>query len=47
VQILTDWESPSIEVSATFLGRRKESHGLRAFLDVMSEQLDPGPRAAG
>lgn len=39
VRVLTDWESPSLEVSATFLGRRKESRRLRAFLDVMGEQL--------
>ena len=44
VRVLTDWESPSLEVSATFLGRRKESRRLRAFLDVMSEQLNASDR---
>jgi len=44
VRVLNGWESPSLEVSATFLGRRKESRRLRAFLDVMSEQLNSGDR---
>jgi LysR family transcriptional regulator for bpeEF and oprC len=45
VRVLTAWESPPLEVSATFLGRRKESRRLRAFLDVMSEQLNASDRA--
>jgi LysR family transcriptional regulator for bpeEF and oprC len=39
VRVLTDWESPSLQVSATFLGRRKESRRLRAFLDFMERKL--------
>jgi DNA-binding transcriptional LysR family regulator len=39
VRVLTDWESPSLQVSATFLGRRKESRRLRAFLDFMEAKL--------
>jgi DNA-binding transcriptional LysR family regulator len=39
VRILTDWESPSLQVSATFLGKRKESRRLRAFLDFMEAKL--------
>lgn len=50
VHILTDWESPSLQVSATFLGQRKESRRLRAFLDFMEQKLriedSPAPRAA-
>lgn len=39
VRVLTDWESPSLQVSATFLGKRKESRRLRAFLDFMESKL--------
>jgi DNA-binding transcriptional LysR family regulator len=39
VRVLTAWESPSLQVSATFLGRRKESRRLRAFLDFMERKL--------
>ncbi len=39
VRVLTDWESPSLQVSATFLGKRKESQRLRAFLDFMERHL--------
>ena len=39
VRVLTDWESPSLQVSATFLGKRKESRRLRAFLDFMERKL--------
>lgn len=39
VRVLTDWESPSLQVSATFLGKRKESRRLRAFLDFMEAKL--------
>jgi LysR substrate binding domain len=39
VRVLTDWESPSLQVSATFLGRRKELRRLRAFLDFMERKL--------
>ncbi len=39
VRVLTDWESPSLQVSATFLGKRKESRRLRAFLDFMETKL--------
>ncbi len=39
VRVLTDWESPSLQVSATFLGRRQESRRLRAFLDFMERKL--------
>ena len=39
VRVLTDWESPSLQVSATFLGRRKESRRLSAFLDFMERKL--------
>jgi DNA-binding transcriptional LysR family regulator len=39
VRVLTGWESPSLQVSATFLGKRKESRRLRAFLDFMETQL--------
>jgi hypothetical protein len=49
VRVLTDWESPSLQVSATFLGRRKESRRLRAFLDFMEAKLriEGDPLAAG
>lgn len=47
VRVLTDWESPTLEVSATFPGMRKESRRLRAFLDFMEDKLkvegDPRP----
>jgi LysR family transcriptional regulator for bpeEF and oprC len=39
VRVLTDWESPSLQVSATFLGKRKGSRRLRAFLDFMETKL--------
>jgi DNA-binding transcriptional LysR family regulator len=39
VRVLTDWESPSLEVSATFPGKRKESRRLRTFLDFMEQKL--------
>ncbi len=39
IRVLTDWESPSLQVSATFLGKRKESRRLRAFLDFMERKL--------
>jgi DNA-binding transcriptional LysR family regulator len=49
VRVLTDWESPSLQVSATFLGKRKESRRLRAFLDFMEGKLriEGDPIAAG
>lgn len=39
MRVLTDWESPSLQISATFLGRRKKSRRLRAFLDFMEGKL--------
>ncbi len=39
VRILTDWESPSLQVCATFPGQRKESRRLKAFLDFMENKL--------
>jgi DNA-binding transcriptional LysR family regulator len=45
VRVLTDWESPSLQVSATFLDRRKESRRLGAFLDFMESQLKIEGRA--
>lgn len=39
VRVLTDWESPTLEVSATFPGKRKESRRLRTFLDFMARKL--------
>lgn len=38
-RVLTDWESPALEVSATFPGKRKESRRLRTFLDFMEQKL--------
>jgi DNA-binding transcriptional LysR family regulator len=38
-RVLTDWESPPLEVSATFPGKRKESRRLRTFLDFMEQKL--------
>jgi DNA-binding transcriptional LysR family regulator len=39
VRVLTDWESPTLEVSATFPGKRKESRRLRTFLDFLAHKL--------
>ncbi|MEW6767055.1 MAG: LysR family transcriptional regulator [Pseudomonadota bacterium] len=39
VRVLTDWESPMLEVSATYPGKRKESRRLRTFLDFMENKL--------
>ena len=38
-RVLTDWESPALQVSATFPGKRKESRRLRTFLDFMEQKL--------
>jgi DNA-binding transcriptional LysR family regulator len=38
-RVLTDWESPALQVSATFPGKRKESRRLRTFLDFMERKL--------
>lgn len=40
-RVLHEEESPSLEVAATFHGRRKESRRLRAFLDFMASELGP------
>lgn len=39
VRVLPEQNSPSLEVAATFLGRRKESRRLRAFVDFMAAEL--------
>ena len=38
-RVLIDEASPPLEVTATFLGRRKESLRLRVFLDFMAAKL--------
>jgi len=46
-RVLTDWESPALQVSATFPGKRKESRRLRTFLDFLEQKLkiEGDPRA--
>ncbi|MFG1359572.1 LysR family transcriptional regulator [Xanthobacter pseudotagetidis] len=39
VPLLADWESPALEVSATFLGRRRTPRMVRVFLDFIAESL--------
>ncbi|MDP6840601.1 MAG: LysR substrate-binding domain-containing protein, partial [Rhodospirillales bacterium] len=39
VRVLEDWECHSLEVSATFIGRRRIPKKTRAFLEFISEQL--------
>ena len=39
VRVIEDWECQSLEVSATFIGRRRVPKKTRAFLDFISEQL--------
>ena len=39
VRDLTDWESPSLQVSATFPAGERSRARLRAFLDFMEHKL--------
>ena len=44
VRVLTDWESPSLQISATFLGRRKKWRRLRVSRLHGEQAKDRGKR---
>jgi DNA-binding transcriptional LysR family regulator len=40
VRVLTHWESPALQVCATYAAQRRPPDKLRAFLDFISERLN-------